>query len=235
MPNRSTRRGRLRVPVPGGTVEVARVAGRPAGAHALLVLAHGAGAGIGHPFMVGIAEALTRHGVATVAFEFPYMAAGRRRIDARPVLHAAWRAALASARRGARGLPVFAGGKSMGGRVLAEGLAEGALGPAPKGLAFFGFPLHPAGRPGTGRAAPLFDLDLPLWFGQGTRDRLADLGLVRRVVADLGARATLHVVEGADHGFAVRKRDGRTFAQVLDELAGAAAAWIRKVGSGDPP
>ncbi|RMG95130.1 MAG: alpha/beta fold hydrolase [Deltaproteobacteria bacterium] len=202
-----------------------------------MVLAHGAGAGIDHPFMVGVAEALARHGVATWTFNFPYMQAGRRRIDPRPTLYRTWKVALETARarwRGGRG-PLLAGGKSMGGRVLAEALARGELGPPPAGIVFLGFPLHPAGRPGTDRAASLRAIDLPMWFGAGTRDRLADLERLRRVVAELGPRATLHVVEGADHGFAVRKRDGRTFEEVLDELAGAAAAWIREHVSGDEP
>jgi len=214
-------------------VEVTAEARTPPSATARLVLAHGAGAGIDHPFMQGLCDALARHGVATTAFAFPYMEAGRRRIDARPVLYAAWAAAIARARRGR--LPWFAGGKSMGGRVLAEALADGRCPAHPRGVLFFGYPLHPAGRPDTARARPLARVPVPMWFAQGTRDRLADLDLVRGVVAGLRPRATLYVVEGADHGFRVRKRDGRSFEAVLDAMAGAAAAWIRSHLGGDEP
>jgi predicted alpha/beta-hydrolase family hydrolase len=201
---------------------------RPRGARALLVLGHGAGAGMRHAFMEQVAAALSDRGVATLRYQFPYMEAGVRRIDPRPVLHAAVRSAVAEGPRRARGLPLLAGGKSMGGRMTSLAAAEGGL-PGAAGLVFFGFPLHPAGRPGSERAAHLAKVALPMCFLQGTRDRLADLDLLRPVCDALGSRASLHVSEGADHSFHVLKRSGRTDAEVLDEISEAVAAFARRV------
>ena len=198
---------------------------RPRGATAALVLAHGAGAGMRHAFMEAAAAALAERGIATLRFQFPYMEAGKRRIDPRPLLQASVVAAIGEARRRARGLPLFAGGKSMGGRMTSMAAAASGL-EGVVGLVFFGFPLHPAGRPGTERALHLAEVPLPMLFLQGTRDKLADLELLRPVCADLGERATLHVTEGADHGFSVLKRSGRTDAEVLAELCDAAAAFM---------
>ena len=205
---------------------------RPADARALLVLAHGAGAGMEHPFMRAMADRLADRSVATLRFEFGYMAAGRRRPDRAPALVAAVRAAMDEAHERAGDLPLFAGGKSMGGRMTSTAQASEPRLTAPdgasplRGLVFIGFPLHPAGKPGTERAAHLAEVDLPMLFVQGTRDALADLELLRPVLAGLAAPVTLHIEEGADHGFHVLKRSGRTDEQVLDGIADAVTDWI---------
>lgn len=221
----------MKLPFPGG--ETLALLERPRDATALIVLGHGAGAGMRHEFMEDLARRLAAAGLATLRYEFPYMSAGRKRIDSEPVLHAALGAALDAAPELAAGLPVFAGGKSMGGRMTSRRLA---LTPDPRvrGLIFFGFPLHPAKEPATSRAAHLAAVDLPMLFLQGTRDDLADLGLIRGVTADLGPRATLHVVEGADHAFAVLKRSGRTNDEVRDELVQATAEFCAQVVRGAP-
>lgn len=200
---------------------------RPRGAVAVLALAHGAGAGMRHPFMENLAGALADYGVATLRYQFPYMEAGRGYPDRPPRLLATVRAAVSEARRLARGLPVLAGGKSMGGRMTSQAAAEGS-GLAVRGLIFFGFPLHPPKKPGIARAAHLAATDLPMLFLQGTRDALADLELLTPVCHQLGSRATLHEVAGADHGFAVLKRSGRDAAGVMTELATTTSAWIER-------
>jgi predicted alpha/beta-hydrolase family hydrolase len=213
--------------------EVSGLFARPTGARALLVLAHGAGAGMEHPFMAAFAEALAARGVATLRYQFPYVERGKRSPDPAPVLEATVRAAVAAGARVAPDLPSFAGGKSMGGRMTSRAAAgEGGL--DARGIVFVGFPLHAAGAPPTSeRAAHLAAVTQPMLFLQGTRDALADLELVRGVCDGLGARATLHVVEGADHGFHVPKRSGRGDAQVLEELADVTAQWIeRRVATG---
>jgi hypothetical protein len=190
-----------------------------------VVLGHGAGAGMRHPFMDRAADALAARGLATLRYQFPYMEAGRRRPDPHPILVATVRAAVA--RAAGEGLPLLAGGKSMGGRMTSRAAAEEAL-PGVRGLVFLGFPLHPAGRPGTERAEHLSGVDVPMLFLQGTRDRLADLDLLQPVCRELGSRATLHVVEGADHSFGVLVRSGRSADEVMAELADAVAAWARE-------
>lgn len=197
---------------------------RPDGAFCLYVLAHGAGAGMRHPFLEALAEALAREKVATLRYEFPYMEQKKRRIDPPPVLHARVREAVAAAAR--EGLPLFAGGKSMGGRMTSQAQALEPL-PDVRGLAFVGFPLHPGGRPGTDRGAHLREVRVPMLFLQGTRDELADLALLRPVVEGLD-RATLHVVEDADHSFHVRKKSGRTDAEAIEELAYTFARWAQR-------
>jgi uncharacterized protein len=197
---------------------------RPADARALLVLAHGAGAGMRHPFMGALAGELGARRIATLRYEFPYMAEGRRRPDPPRTAVATVRAAVAAAADEAPGLPLFAGGKSFGGRMTTLAAAEGGLDVL--GLVLVGFPLHPAGRPGTERARHLADVRLPMLFLQGTRDRLAEPALLEPVLSGLGERATVHVEEGADHGFHVLKRSGRTDAQVVASLAAAVAGWI---------
>ena len=204
--------------------EVGALLCRPPEARALLLLAHGAGAGMQHAFMEALAGGLAGEGVATLRYQFLYMEAGRRRPDPQPVLRKTVRSAVAEARAVAGGLPLFAGGKSMGGRMTSLAAAAEPLGDV-HGLVFFGFPLHPAGKPGVERAAHLRDVTLPTCFLQGTRDKLADLDLLRPVLEDLDG-ATLHVVEGADHGFHVLKRSGRTDEEVLRELARVAASWM---------
>lgn len=195
---------------------------------ALLVLAHGAGAGMRHGFMEALARALADRGVASLRWEFPYMAAGSRRPDRPPVAVAAVRRAVEAGLRlrdeRFPGRPLLAGGKSFGGRMTTTAAAEGGL-EGVEGLVLVGFPLHPAGRPGVQRAEHLRRVTLPLLFLQGTRDALADLDLLRPVLEGLGPRATLHVEDDADHGFHVRKRSGRDDEAVIEALAAAVARW----------
>src|SRR6478609_3876234 len=201
---------------------VSAILSRPADARVLYVLAHGAGAGMRHRFMEAIAGGLADRGVATLRYQFPYTEAGLRRPDPPAVLHATVRAAVAAAAGIAPDLPLIAGGKSMGGRMSSGAAAHEPL-PGVAGLAFLGFPLHPPKRPSEDRAEHLSGVGVPMLFLQGTRDDLADLGLITGVCARLGPLATLHVVDGADHAFEVLKRSGRTDAEVLDELAGTVA------------
>jgi predicted alpha/beta-hydrolase family hydrolase len=213
---------------------VGRVSGlltRPAHARVLYVLAHGAGAGMRHRFMEAIAAALAERGVASLRYQFPYVEAGTRRPDPPAVLEATVRAAVAAAAQAAPDLPLIAGGKSLGGRMTSGAAARAAL-PGVAGLVFLGFPLHRPKQPSEDRAAHLGQVTLPMLFLQGTRDELADLGLITGVCARLGALATLHVVEGADHGFEVLKRSGRTDADVLAELADTVVSWCRGRGIG---
>jgi hypothetical protein len=198
---------------------------RPADARALYVLAHGAGAGMRHVFMQEIADALAARAIATLRWEFPYMTAGKPRPDRAEVAEAAVQRAWTAAHALALGLPMFAGGKSFGGRMTSRAHAAAPLADL-RGIAFLGFPLHPPETPGIERADHLAAAGGPLLFLQGTRDDLADLALLRPVVAKLGRRARLHVVDGADHGFDVLVRSGRTHADVLDEIAGALAAFM---------
>lgn len=202
---------------------------RPRDVRCLLVLAHGAGAGMRHPFMEAMAERLAARRVASFRFQFPYMEKGSRRPDSRGLLLASVRAALETAAVEAGDLPLLAGGKSMGGRMTSLAASEGVP-PGLRGLVFFGFPLHAAGRPPSAeRGEHLERLALPMLFLQGTRDKLADLELMEPLCRSLGSRATLHVVEGGDHSFQVLKRSGRTQAEVLDELADTTAAWAKKL------
>jgi predicted alpha/beta-hydrolase family hydrolase len=197
---------------------------RPPNAHRMLTLAHGAGAGMRHPFMEKLAAQLASVGVATLRYEFPYMEQRKSRQDAAPVLHERVAAAAEVARQAAPELPLLAGGKSFGGRMTSQAAAEGVLRDV-KGIVFFGFPLHPPGRPGTSRADHLAKVGVPMLFLQGTRDEFAPLDLLRPIGESLGSRATLHVIDGADHGFHVLKRSGRTDNEVVGELAQAVASW----------
>jgi len=198
---------------------------RPADAWAALVFGHGAGAGMRHPFMTALSERLASRGISTFRYQFPYMEAGSRRPDPAAVLMKTVRNAVAVAADQHQGLPLFAGGKSMGGRMTSNACAADPLSGV-RGLVFFGFPLHPVGRPSSGRADHLAGVPVPMFFLQGTRDALADLELLGPVCDALAPRASLHIVEGADHGFHVLKRSGRTDADVLDELADATRAWM---------
>jgi len=209
----------------GSAGDVAALSLRPPSAVAGLVLAHGAGAGMRHAFMAAIAERLAARGIATLRYQFPYMERTSSRPDPAPVLMATVRSAVEAATRTLGDLPLFAGGKSMGGRMTSGAYALRPL-PAVRGLVFYGFPLHPAGRPSTDRAEHLARVAQRMLFLQGPRDTLADPDLLARVCRSLGERATLHVVEGADHGFHVLKRSGRTDEDVLDELADATADWM---------
>lgn len=201
---------------------------RPDHAGAVFVLAHGAGAGMRHRFMEDVAGLLAGRGVATLRYQFPYVEHGSRRPDPPAILEATVRAAVAKARELAPDLPLVAGGKSMGGRMTSNTAARRSL-DGVRGLVFLGFPLHPPKQPGIARGEHLAQVQTPMLFLQGTRDTLADLGLITGVCERLGPRATLHVVEGADHSFSVLKRSGRTDAQVLDELADTITDWVRPV------
>jgi len=201
---------------------------QPAKARRLLVLAHGAGAGMSHPFMEKLADELAGSGVATLRYQFPYVEARRRVPDAPELLMATVVAAVRRAAEAAPGLPLMAGGKSMGGRMTSQAAAQHPL-DGVRGLVFFGFPLHPPSRPGTKRADHLAKVTIPMLFLQGTRDALADLTLLRPICAKLGSRATLHVIETADHSFHVLKSSGRTDEQVLRELAETAASWAEAI------
>lgn len=205
------------------THDVSAIIRGPSDARALLVFAHGAGAGMRHAFMESMSAALVAAGIATLRYQFPYMEGGGRRPDPQARLLATVRAAVTGASDMAPELPILAGGKSMGGRMTSLAAAEAPL--PVRGLVFFGFPLHPAGRPATDRADHLRKVDLPMLFLQGERDRLADLELLRPVVRRLDDRATLHVVPSADHGFHVPKRSGRTDDDVRAELADRVARW----------
>jgi len=200
---------------------------KPPAAKAALVLAHGAGAGMTHRSMAAIADGLAARGIATLRFNFLYMERGSKRPDAPPLAQAAIRAAVEEARRLAPKLPLFAGGKSFGGRMTSQAQASGPL-PDVRGLVFFGFPLHAAGAPGIERAAHLDAVKVPMLFLSGTNDALADLKLLKKVVAGLGRRATLELAEHADHSFHVPARTGLRDADVLASLLDAARAWMLK-------
>lgn len=200
---------------------------RPDDAIGLYVLAHGAGAGMQHSFMNAIADRLAEHRVATLRYEFLYMAAGGKRIDREPVLLDTVRNAVRHARALAPDLKMIAGGKSMGGRMTSRAAAAAPLDVS--GLAFIGFPLHPPKRVSIDRAAHLDNVTVPMLFLQGTRDDLADMPSMKAVTDHLGDTAKLHVVEGADHGFHVLKRSGRTDDEVLEELAVTIAGFIGKL------
>ena len=201
---------------------------RPDVARLLYVLAHGAGAGMRHPFLESIAQRLAARGIATLRYQFPYMERRAGRPDSLAIAAATVRAAVAEAARVAPGLPLVAGGKSFGGRMTSTAQAEAPL-PGVRGLLFLGFPLHPPGRPDDKRAQHLAQVRIPMLFLQGTRDEFADLTLLRPVVQRLGERATLHLVEGGDHSFHVLKRSGRTDAEVMGELVGAIADWTERL------
>lgn len=206
-------------------VQVSGLALAPDRPRAWYVLAHGAGAGMRHPFMEAIARRLAARGIGTLRYQFAYVEQGLRRIDPEPLLLDTVRAAVESGRELAAGLPLVAGGKSMGGRMTSRADAAQAL-DGIQGLVFLGFPLHPAGRPGVSRAEHLARVHVPMLFLQGTRDALAELALLTPIVEQLGARATLRVIDHADHAFHVPKKSGRSDALVLDELADATAAWV---------
>ena len=197
----------------------------PGAVRAGYVLAHGAGAGMTHPFMTAVAEQLAERGIATLRYQFPYMERGSRRPDPPAIAHAAVRGAVAEAARRLPGLPLFAGGKSFGGRMTSQAQAEVPL-PDIDGLVFLGFPLHPAKRPSLDRARHLAQVRVPMLFLQGDRDALAEHQLIAEAVAELGDRATLTIFPDADHSFHVPARSGRTDAQVLAAMCDAVAAWM---------
>ena len=200
----------------------------PRDARAWYVMAHGAGAGMAHPFMTAFANDLASRDIATLRYQFPYMERGSKRPDSPKVAHATVRAAVAEALRRAPGLALFAGGRSFGGRMTSQAQAASPL-PGVRGLAFVGFPLHPAGQPSDERAVHLADVQVPLLFLQGTRDELADLPLLARLAERLGTRATLTLFDEADHSFHVPARTGRKDADVRAEMADALAGWVAKI------
>ena len=208
--------------------DVSAVALKPDNPRFAYVFAHGAGAGMTHAFMEAVAQALARRGIATLRFQFPYMERGEKRTDSPRVAQAAVRAAAAQAGHLWPGLPLFAGGKSFGGRMSSQAQGEEPL-PGVLGLAFVGYPLHPAGKPGVARAAHLASVHCPLLFLQGTRDELADLDLLREVLAPLGTQATLHLEPDADHAFHVRKSSGRNDQQVVESMADTMSKWFADV------
>ena len=196
-----------------------------ADAHAAYVMAHGAGAGMTHAFMTSMAAELSAHRIATLRFQFPYMERGERRTDPPKVAHATVRAAVAEASHRLPGLPLFAGGRSFGGRMSSQAQALAPL-PGVRGLLFLGFPLHPAGKPSIDRAAHLDAVRIPMLFLQGTSDELAELPLLESVVARLGPRATLELFDSADHSFHVPARSGRRDAEVRAAMIAAIQVWI---------
>lgn len=221
-----TRPVSLNIPLPsGGTTS--GLLQKPASAKACYVFAHGAGAGMNHAFMEAIAQGLVERGIASLRFNFLFMEQGSKRSDSPTVAHAAIRAAVAEAARQMPDVLLFAGGRSYGGRMSTQAQAAEPL-PGLKGLVLVGFPLHPAGKPSTERAAHLDGVKLPMLFLQGTRDGLADLDLITQTTASLGKRASLHIVDGADHAFHVLVRSGRTDAQVREELLDTMATWMTK-------
>jgi len=215
----------LKFDVPGTEVPCTALLDHGPGASALLVIAHGAGAGMRHQFMEGIVERLVERCIATFRFQFPYWEQGRRRPDPQPLLLEAVRSAIATAHAQVPELPLFAGGKSMGGRMTTLAASEEPLEHV-RGIVLFGFPLHRPGPPTIERAKHLSHVGPPLLFLQGTRDTLADLDSMREVVGSLGKQATMHVVEGADHSFHVLKRSGRSDDEVLDDMAAQVEAWV---------
>ena len=220
---------KLRIAVPGNA-EVSALLVRPPTARWLLVLGHGAGAGMAHPFLEKLAKELAEAGVATFRYQFPYIEERGRVPDKPEVLMATVAAAVERAVETTPELPLLAGGKSMGGRMTSQAAAQGLLGPV-KGLVFFGFPLHPPNRPGTKRAEHLAKVNMPMLFLQGTRDTLADLALLRPVCEQLGPHATLHIIQEGDHSFHVLKKAGKTDAEIMKELAETTACWANRLNT----
>ena len=214
----------LKIPVGDGSVSALLI--RPADAKALDLFAHGAGAGMTHKSMASNAEGLAERGIATLRYQFPYMEKGSKRVDPPKVAHAAVRAAAAEGLRLAADLPLFAGGRSFGGRMTSQAQAVEPL-PGVRGLAFLGFPLHPAGKPGIERAEHLSRVQIPMLFVSGARDALAEMDLLKPVIAGLGARATLHVVADADHSLKVPAKSGRTPTEAEAEALDAMAEWMQ--------
>ena len=214
----------------GKAGSVSALLDRPPQTRACFVFAHGAGAGMSHPSMEAVSAGLGERGVATLRYQFPYMEKGSKRPDPPAVAQAAVRAAVAEAGRRCPGLPLIAGGKSFGGRMTSQAQAIAPLAGV-QGLAFLGFPLHPAGKPSSDRAKHLAEVKIPMLFVQGTRDSLAELKLLEPVVNSLGPSATLHRVEAADHSFHVPARSGRNDREVMNEILDAFAGWLGKIAA----
>jgi predicted alpha/beta-hydrolase family hydrolase len=218
---------RITIPV-GDTRQVSGLLQVPARAKACYVLAHGAGAGMEHPFLAAVATALQARGIASLRYQFAYMEAGGKRPDPPKLAHAAVRAAVAEAAHRLPGLPLLAGGKSFGGRMTSQAQAESPLAGV-RGLVFLGFPLHAAGKPSRERGDHLFAVNIPMLFLQGTRDALADLSELQPLCQALGRRATLKLFTDADHSFHVPAKSGRKDAQVLDQMMDEMDAWTEKL------
>jgi len=214
-----------------GSIRVSGLLQAPPRPRACYVLAHGAGAGMTHPFMAAIAGGLAERGITTLRYQFPYMEQRNKRPDPPKLAQATVRAAVAEAARAMPGLPLIAGGKSFGGRMTSQAQAAAPL-PGVRGLAFLGFPLHPAGHPSRERGKHLSDVRIPMLFLQGTRDTLASLTELEPLCAALGSRATLRLFDDADHSFHVPQRSGSTDAQMLAAVLDALAAWIDNVIGG---
>ncbi len=209
-----------------GTVSAVLV--KPTHPRACFVFAHGAGAGMRHAFMERVAAGLAERGIATLRYNFPYMEKNERRPDKPTVAQAAVLTAVAEAKRLCPGVKLIAGGKSFGGRMTSQAQAKAPLSGV-QGLAFLGFPLHADNKPSTERAEHLAEIDVPMLFLQGTRDRLADLGYLAPVVAELGPKATLHEIAGGDHSFVVLRKSGRSNDEAMAELLDALTAWIDRI------
>jgi len=218
---------RLHITIDGGAT-VSALLEVPASPLAGYVFGHGAGAGMEHPFMTRVALGLAEHGIATLRYQFPYMERGSRRPDVPKVAHAAVRAAVAEAARRLPRLPLIAGGKSFGARMTSQAQAASPL-PGVVGLLFFGFPLHPAGKPSIDRAQHLAGVKVPMLFVQGTRDELAEAGLIEPTVEALRGVASLHWVPEGDHSLHVPAKSGRSDAQVLDAALDAARDWLERI------
>lgn len=216
----------LRIPV--GDASVSALLIRPPDAKALYLFAHGAGAGMTHRSMTSNAEGLATRGIATLRFQFPYMEKGSKRPDPPRIAHAAVRAAAEEAARAAPDLPLFAGGRSFGGRMTSQAQADAPL-PGVRGLAFIGFPLHPAGKPAVDRADHLARVEVPMLFVSGARDSLAETDLLVPVVAGLGDRAKLRLIAEADHSLKVPAKSGRTPAEAEGEALDAIADWMLRL------
>jgi hypothetical protein len=217
----------------GSSHRVSALLDRPNTARSLFVFAHGAGAGMEHPSMQAVTTALGTRGIATLRYQFPYMERRSRRPDPPPLCHATVRAAVAEAARVAPGLTLVAGGRSFGGRMTSQAQAQSPL-PEVRGLVFLAFPLHPAGRPGTERAAHLDQVRIPMLFIQGTRDELAELDLLTALIERLASHATLHLLDDADHSFHVPARTGRKDAEVRDEALDAMSQWLERLSRSAP-
>jgi predicted alpha/beta-hydrolase family hydrolase len=222
-----TRTDPLTIEVEGhGTVSALLT--KPGQPFSAYVFAHGAGAGMTHAFMQAVAIGLAIRNIATLRYQFPYMERGSKRPDSPAIAHAAVRAAVATAAAQCPGLPLIAGGKSFGGRMTSQAQAGQPL-PGVRGLCFFGFPLHPAGKPATDRGDHLSAIAVPMLFLQGTRDTLAEAKLIVPLVASIGPQATLHLVENADHSFHVPAKSGRKDSEVMDDLLDVMAAWLGRI------
>jgi predicted alpha/beta-hydrolase family hydrolase len=217
----------VRIPI-NGSDAVSGLFESPASPHACYVFGHGAGAGMAHPFMARVAQGLAERGITTLRYQFPYMERGSRRPDVPKVAHSVVRAAVAEAARRSPRLPLFAGGKSFGGRMTSQAQSASPL-PGVIGLLFFGFPLHPAGKPSIDRAQHLAGVKVPMLFVQGTRDEMADASLIEPTVEALRATATLHWVPEGDHSLHVPAKSGRSDDQVLSTALDAARDWIERI------